>query len=109
MQNKTTVKYHWHTCQSDNFKGWLYSVAEKETASHSSALAWRIPGMGEPGGLLSMGSHRVGHDWSDLAAAAAYSVGQDIEEKEHSNTAGKNVKQYNHFGKVRQFFKKLYL
>ena len=38
-------------------------------ATHSSVLAWRIPGMGEPGGLLSMGSHRVGHDWSDLAAA----------------------------------------
>ena len=33
-------------------------------------LAWRIPGMGEPGGLPSLGSHRVGHDWSDLAAAA---------------------------------------
>ena len=40
-------------------------------ATHSSVLAWRIPGMGEPGGLLSMGSHRVGHNWSDLAAAAA--------------------------------------
>ena len=40
-------------------------------ATHSSALAWRIPGTAEPGGLLSMGSHRVGHDWSDLAAAAA--------------------------------------
>ena len=40
-------------------------------ARHSSVLAWRIPGMGEPGGLLSMGLHRVGHDWSDLAAAAA--------------------------------------
>ena len=40
-------------------------------APHSSTLAWRIPGMGEPGGLPSMGSHRVGHDWSDLAAAAA--------------------------------------
>ena len=40
-------------------------------ATHSSVLAWRIPGMGEPGGLLSMGSHRVGHDSSDLAAAAA--------------------------------------
>ena len=35
------------------------------------ALAWRIPGMGEPGGLPLMGSHRVGHDWSDLAATAA--------------------------------------
>ena len=42
-------------------------------ATHSSVLAWRIPGMREPGGLLSMGSHRVGHDWSDLAAAAAVS------------------------------------
>ena len=40
-------------------------------ATHSSVLAWRIPGMGEPGGLLSMGSHRVGHEWHDLAAAAA--------------------------------------
>ena len=35
---------------------------EKEMETHSSVLAWRIPGMGEPGGLLSMGSHRVGHD-----------------------------------------------
>ena len=40
-------------------------------AAHSSVLAWRIPGTGEPGGLPSMGSHRVGHDWSDPAAAAA--------------------------------------
>ena len=39
-------------------------------ATDSSVLAWRIPGTGEPGGLPSMGSHRVGHDWSDLAAAA---------------------------------------
>ena len=44
---------------------------EKEMATHSSVLAWRIPGTGEPGGLPSMGSHRVGHDWSDLAAAAS--------------------------------------
>ena len=40
-------------------------------ATHSSVLVWRIPGTGEPGGLPSVGSHRVGHDWSDLAAAAA--------------------------------------
>ena len=39
--------------------------------THSSILLWRIPGTGEPGGLPSMGSHRVGHDRSDLAAAAA--------------------------------------
>ena len=44
---------------------------EKEMATHSSVLAWRIPGNVEPDGLPSMGSHRVGHDWSDLAAAAA--------------------------------------
>ena len=44
---------------------------EKEMVTHSSVLAWRIPGAGEPGGLPSMGSHRVRHDWSDLAAAAA--------------------------------------
>ena len=40
-------------------------------ATHSSVLAWRIPGTREPGGLPSVGSHRVGHDWSDLAVAAA--------------------------------------
>ena len=44
-------------------------------ATHSSVLAWRIPGTEEPSGLLSMGSHRVGHDGSDLAAAAAVSQG----------------------------------
>ena len=48
-----------------------FHALEKEVATHSSVLAWRIPGIGEPGGLPSMGSHRVGQDWSDLAAAAA--------------------------------------
>ena len=48
-----------------------FHALEKEMATHSSVLAWRIPRMGEPGGLPFMGSHRVGHDWSDLAAAAA--------------------------------------
>ena len=43
-------------------------------ATHSSVLAWRIPGTGEPGGLLSMGSHRVRHDWRDLAAAVPQGV-----------------------------------
>ena len=46
-----------------------FHALEKEMATHSSVLAWRIPGTGEPSGLPSMGSHRVGHDWSDLAAA----------------------------------------
>ena len=57
------------------FYFWLeVEVLEKEMATHSSVLAWRIPGTGEPGGLPPMGSHRVGHDWSDLAAAAAAEV-----------------------------------
>ena len=47
-----------------------FHALEKEMATHSSVLAWRIPGMTEPGGLPSIGSHRVGHDWSDLGAAA---------------------------------------
>jgi len=46
-----------------------FHALEKEMAIHSNVLAWRIPGMGEPGGLPSMGLHRVGQDWSDLAAA----------------------------------------
>ena len=49
-----------------------FHALEKERATHSSVLAWRIPGTGEPGGPPSMGSHRVGHDWSE--AAAAYSL-----------------------------------
>ena len=51
-----------------------FHALEKEMATHSSVLAWRIPGTGQPGGLLSVGSHRVGHDWSDLAAAAAAAI-----------------------------------
>ena len=47
-----------------------FHALEKEMATHSSVLAWRIPGTGEPGGLPSMGSHRVGHDGSDLASVS---------------------------------------
>ena len=47
---------------------------EKEMATHSSVLAWRIPGPGEPGGLPFMGSYRVGYDCSDLAAAAVVNI-----------------------------------
>ena len=49
----------------------LWCLGE-EMEAHSSVLAWRIPGTGEPGGLLSMGSHRVRHDWSDLAAVETW-------------------------------------
>ena len=52
----TTERLHFH-----------FHALEKEMATHSSVLAWRIPGTGQPGGLSSMGSHRVGHD---LAAGA---------------------------------------
>ena len=58
------------TWMSDFTFTFNFHALEKKMATHSSVLAWRIPGMGEPGGLLSMGSHRVRHDWSDLAAAA---------------------------------------
>ena len=57
--NNFTFTFHFH-------------ALKKEMATHSSVLAWRIPGTGEPGGLPSMGSHRVGHDWSNLAAAADF-------------------------------------
>ena len=50
-----------------------FHALEKEMATHSSVLTWRIPGTEEPGGLPSMGSRRVGHDWGDSAAAAAKS------------------------------------
>ena len=53
----TSLTFHFH-------------ALEKEMANHSSILAWRIPGTGEPGGLPSMRSHRVGHDLSDLAETA---------------------------------------
>ena len=61
------VGHDWTTLISH----FTFHALEKEMATHSSVLASRIPGMGEPGGLPSMGLHRVRHDWSDLAAAAA--------------------------------------
>ena len=51
-----------------------FHALEKEMATHSTVLAWRIPGTRESGGLLSMGSHRVGHDWSDSAVAARHTL-----------------------------------
>ena len=60
-ESDTTERLHFH---------FHFHALEKEMATHSSVLAWRIPGTGEPGGLPSMGSHRAGYDWSDLAAAA---------------------------------------
>ena len=77
------VREAWHAAVHGVAKSWTplsgfaftfhFHALEKEMATHSSVLAWRIPGMGEPGGLPSMGSHRVEHDWGDLAAACPLS------------------------------------
>ena len=62
-----------HDCTT-SLSTFHFPALEKEMATHSSVLAWRIPGTAEPSGLPSMRSHRVGHDWSDLAAAEAVSM-----------------------------------
>ena len=73
--HRVTKSQTWLT----NFTFTFHSHAlEKEMATRSSVLAWRIPGMGEPGGLPSLGSHRVRHNWSDLAAAAANQYTREI-------------------------------
>ena len=60
-KNWTRLHFHFH---------FHFDALKKEMAIHSSVLDWRIPGTGEPGGLPTMGSHRVRYDWCDLAAAA---------------------------------------
>ena len=87
--NGTPLQYSWLTNPTDRGAWWAavhgvtrsrtglsdftftfhFHVLEKEMATHSNVLAWRIPGTGEPGGLLSLGLHRVRHNWSCLAAA----------------------------------------
>ena len=61
----------WGRYESDTTEQLHFHTMEKAVATHSSVLAWRLPGTAEPGWLPSMVSHRVGHDWSDLAAAVA--------------------------------------
>ena len=65
-----------------------FHALEKEMATHSSVLAWGIPGTGEPGGLQSVGSHRVGHNWSNLAAAAGVF---QVEGKASQRPCGRSV------------------
>ena len=65
-QNSPTRLQQYVNCELPDVQAGL----EKEMATHSSVLAWRILGMGEPGGLPSLGLHRVGHDWSYLTVAA---------------------------------------
>ena len=72
-----------------------FHALEKEMATHSSVLAWRIPGIGEPGGLPSMGSHRVRHYWSDLAAAAAAVSGNTFLVLEFRGKAFSLTNEYN--------------
>ena len=64
--------FHWYITQP--YEKPIYSIFSTLIPIYT-VLAWRIPGMGKPGRLLSMGSHRVGHDWSDLAAAAGVRTG----------------------------------
>ena len=73
----------------------LPKYLEKEMATHPSVLAWRIPGAVEPGGLPSMGSHRVGHDWSDLAAAAAKVLEFQLQHQSFQCTSS-NLKHEDH-------------
>ena len=70
-----------------------FHALEKEMATHSSVLVWRISGTGEPGGLPSMGSHRVGHDLSNLAAAAA---GLSIRDSQESSPVFSTIQKH-HF------------
>ena len=70
-ESDTTEQLHFHF-------HFHFPALEKEMATHSSVLVWRIPGTGKPGGLPSMGSHRVGHNWSDLAALAAVDINSVI-------------------------------
>ena len=65
-----------------------FHVLKKEMATHSSVLAWRIPWMEEPGGLPSMGLHRVGHNWSGLAAAATAGHGRTGKETQYVAARG---------------------
>ena len=72
-----------------------YALVEKEMATHSSVLTWRIPGTGEPGGLLSIGSHRVRQDWSDLAAAAAAATSRFVSLISREDTYKRNTEIWN--------------
>ena len=73
-------------------------------AIHSSVLAWRIPGTGEPGGLPSMGSHRVGHDGSDFREFQRIAR---RDKKAFLSNQCKEIEENNRMGKARDLFKKI--
>ena len=91
------VADHWvaksRTRLSDFTLTFHFHALEKEMATQSGIVTWRIPGTVEPGGLLSMGSHRVGHDWSNLAAATPY---WEISSSSPSLTKAMSWKSLNH-------------
>ena len=101
MQIKFHNKVSPHTCQNgyhqkDNKLQVFTRMLEKEMATHSSVLAWRISGTVEPGGLPSMGSHRVRHDWSY----------EDVEKREPWHPVGGNINCYSHYEKLYGGFSK---
>ena len=93
-ESDTTERLHSHF----SLFTFHFHALEKEMATHSGVLAWRIPGTGEPGGLPSLGSHRVRHNWSDLAAAKtlqgdifSFIKGTSLKSPLHINTFITNI------------------
>ena len=86
-----------------------FHALEKEMAIHSSALAWRIPGTAEPGGLPTMGLHRVGHDWSDSAAAAAAATQNNMGKETWGNVSNlTKLAQSKHHTQIVIFLQKVF-
>ena len=83
-ESDTTERLHFH---------FSFSRIGEGNGNHSSVLAWRIPGAAEPGGLPSMGSHRVGHDGSGSAAAAAVSEEYSIADSKQILGSGQMLRQ----------------
>ena len=102
----TSPFYRWGNWGTETLLNLLvFHALEKEMATRSSVLVWRIPGTGEPGVLPLMGSHRVGHDWSNLAAAAV-SETNDIGERIYLylvNVVWKGIVYLDFLGKITLF------
>ena len=86
----------WGREELDTTERLHFHALEKEMATHSSVLGWRIPGMGELGGLPSTGSHRVRHDWHDLAAAAAAALTYKSKKLKNMHTQSNHIRHMSH-------------